>query len=390
LWRRNHAYYHSTVALASYAFAPRSEGDTDDFRFEQLTQLHKLCDSHVFGPDLPFDCVQGEDKDLTFGIEDPRLLSLPLSIGREAQPLVDAMATKTAEPWLLFHSHAHFALPGVRCASIGDTSVDGSVVEREQGLQPYLVPLSVDADGGVTAERSRLVQLHAAPVRPEDGTALTMGAIEKNWSPFVHGDELYAVYEVAPRHTVVAIDVPTGEVRPAHTTDNRACVTNNSTGTGTAAAAAAAGGDKARAAGGDQGGGICIADGGFVAKLHGGGGVVHIEADPANGIPEAHYLSTMHTINSNYEYTSYLYQFRAEAPFDVLSVSKEPLPMQASYNSWNGLVAFTSSVSLAAAADGSRTLYFAYGTGDRDSRMVSLPLSDYAKLQFRAVAAPSP
>eukprot|EP00966_Prymnesium_polylepis_P080286 1859838-Prymnesium_polylepis.1 len=51
------------------------------------------------------------------------------------------------EAWLLFHSRAHFSRAGVKCARVGETQADDLdaaapyIVAKEQGLQPYLVPL---------------------------------------------------------------------------------------------------------------------------------------------------------------------------------------------------------------------------------------------------------
>ena len=79
------------------------------------------------------------------GTEDPRLLSAPSG------------PNGAAEPWLLFHTRAHFSRAGVACQRLGATQADDPdaaayTVTREQGLQPYMVPLRLGSAGDSSVE----------------------------------------------------------------------------------------------------------------------------------------------------------------------------------------------------------------------------------------------
>lgn len=220
-------YYHSSVAFALYEMtAPSPHASTEaSSRLRQSSPLVLLHDSDLFGADHPFGCAQLQGG-FNFGPEDPRLIHLPppqRAMGRAGS---DAAEDAAEEAWMLFHARAHFRQAGVACGRIGETQSGdpdaplGYTVSREQGLQPYMVPLLVSEDGSVRADTARLVQLHAR----SDDKRLRLHAIEKNWSPFTHTSRLYAVYATAPNHVVLSVDMHSGVVKEAYSTPNKACL----------------------------------------------------------------------------------------------------------------------------------------------------------------------
>ena len=435
------SYYSSSVALGWFAPASESTAATPpqvgegghvvaaDARakapspasMRQLTPLTTLRDTALFGPDRPYDCVQLKGG-FNFGPEDPRLLSL------SATPTPASAAAGISPPrryYLLFHARAHFGVPGVPCRRIGEhqqhdpAHPNGYTAIREEGLQPYLVPLEITrAPNSTHAARARvrplaagLVQLHIADAADGDtlddtadgvgaetklgsiGAETKLGSIEKNWSPFEYlvpsstatssvgqgAPQMLAVYAVAPEHIILAIDPETGAVSKLHATPNRVCSnTLGRTPRGLCAVHAVDEPLDARPAG---------AHGDFRASVHGGGGVVLVPA--GHGRPEPFFLSVLHTVDENAAYSSYLYRFRAQPPFDILDVSAAPLPLQRARNGWGATVAFPTSLTIGpAGSDNTPTLHIAYGKGDRDSRVASITLTDLADLEFATAATP--
>ena len=338
-------FFNSKVDLGW--FSQNSEG-----AFTQRSALVSLRATQLFGDDKPWDCVQFTGGH-NFGLEDPRLISVK------------------GVPHLMLHTRKHYETAGVPCRRPEGARGGSEGVKVEEGLQPYLVPLSVTppmhngtmfSPGTISADSSRLVQLHGAlPVKEAEpsNTTLVMDAIEKNWSPFEYtpptgGDtQLLSVHAVFPEHVISSIDPATGFATKLYSTDNtrtRAMLLLN----------------RQR------------------ASVHGGGGVLYIPANAVPGVPYAHYISVLHTVDKyTYTYTSYLYRFRAVAPFDVLSIARHPLPLQLELNSWGAHVAFPTSLSFSAAtARAPAALHIAYGKGDFSSRSCSINLDDFAKIPF--------
>jgi hypothetical protein len=324
-----------------------------DGALTQRSALTSLRSTKLFGEDYPWDCVQFTGGH-NFGLEDPRLIMVK------------------GVPHLMLHTRRHYKAAGVRCKRPQGVKGGTWGVNLEEGLQPYLVPLiasppssngTVRTSGRVDVDASRLVQLHSAPIErwtPPTAGTLELQAIEKNWSPFEHkprdgtAPQLLTVHSVYPDHVIASIDPTTGHTTKLHSTENT----------------------RMRAQ-------LLISR--QRAGVHGGGGVVFVRANEVPGVSFDHYLSVLHTVDKyTYTYTSYLYRFRAAAPFDVLSVAKHPLPLQMEINSWGAHVAFPTSLSITSATSRGipSALHVSYGKGDFSSRSCTIDLADLANIPF--------
>jgi hypothetical protein len=145
-------------------------------------------------------------------------------------------------------------------------------------------------------------------VRPSPQTLAQLQDTEKNWVFFPCDEGSCVIYSVTPYHVVLAVNTTTGVVRP---------LANSS---------------------------VTLPAAMQRASWHGGAGAVLLPTGGAGAGRDgaeggACFLSALHaSIKPTDTYTTYLYKFRAEYPYDILSIATVPLPLSNSMTSWAGMV----------------------------------------------------
>lgn len=222
---------------------------------------------------------------------------------------------------------------------------------RKSMFQPFLFNLTEGPEG--------LYAGLPTPLSIIPGPGMRESAVEKNWMPFTHSDQLYFVHSIQP-HRILAMD-KYGLCRVAYETDSRNVL------------------DKAHKG----------------KRLHGGPPVIPIYTEQQGGGARSAakpvcYLGIMHYFDYVQpwvrSYRHFAYKMHPEPPFHITAVSGE-LPLQFSgsvdrLQRDSSHVAFVNGLTMS--PDG--LLVVSYGSRDSASRVMTMSLSDLENLFSESVA----
>jgi len=183
-----------------------------------------------------------------------------------------------------------------------------------------------------------------------------MEHVEKAWSMFEYkppqgNPQLLAVYSVSP-HTILLIDPATGNTTTMHAEASQHLA------------------HLANSRHVDE------------TEFHGGSGVVFIQ-----NTEQPYYLSCLHysqyDTNFSRHYFTIAYKFRAEPPFDVLSIATTPLPLVLINERDTLGLAYVAGVAyVASMAYDNGDVVIGYGSGDTFPRIFRQPISDFEQTYF--------
>lgn len=174
------------------------------------------------------------------------------------------------------------------------------------------------------------------------------------WSPDKAEKQLLAVYSVDP-HIVLQVDPSTGSTSMRFNESSKRLLS------GLAATYAEPGLN--------------------VSRINGGSGVVLMQ-----GHGKPYYLSVLHFhwYKSDYsvrKYYHYAYKFRAEPPFDMISVASKALPLKAEVSPFGSFVNYVSSLIV-----DKGDVVIGYGQDDRIARFYRQPIEDFDREFFSDTA----